>query len=389
MLSLVKQIFILGNHIQALGIARQCHAINCKVTLFTTSGYSISRFSQAVHRTFFFDSRDDLLAKLLRIKIEEKEIFIIPTNDDMVSFLRDNHAILNPYYYIGIPQIHNVDIFYNKRKTYQFAENNEIPSPKSWYPNTIEELASLSKQISYPVIIKPAVMHSFHAILRKKAFKCNNKAELLERAEYIDKFIPVKELIVQEFLDGGPKNLFSYGVFALEGKPIVSLMANRIRQNPMTFGNSTTFAVTCHISEIKKQAEKILEQVNYSGVAEVEFMYDETHNAYKFLEINPRPWKWHTLSHAFNFGFVSEWIKHLNNQPLSEKRHIEDPVTWSEKLTDFTVILKEFIKVNNILPEAVKSYKIKNRVHAVWSLKDPLPAIMYILMAPVLFFKRH
>ena len=385
---MIKRVFILGNHIQALGLVRQAYDKGMKVYLFTDSAFSISRFSKAVSRTFIFKSVNDLLNLMHSLKAGYKDALLFPTNDFMVYFLKENYDLLKQHYYLGIASPSTVDIFYNKRNTYQFAEQHNISIPQSWYPNNLKDVYTISQKIDYPVILKPAVMNSFHNIFGKKAFKCNNEKELIDRAKNISQKIPVQDLIIQEFLDGGAEQLFSFGTFAVNGKPVVSVMANRIRQNPMDFGNSTTFAKTCNIPEIKRIAERILKERYYFGLAEVEFMYDKNSNQYKFLEINPRAWKWHSISNNFNFSFLGKMIDYFNRNLSDEKNITEENIAWVERFTDFFVVLKELFKGNMILKKVIASYSLP-KTYAVWSKKDPLPFFMYFLLSPILFIKRH
>jgi len=385
---MINKVFILGNHIQALGLCRQISNYGVDVILFTNTKHSISRYSNSVKKSIIFKNEDELLIKITTLKENSKTILLFPTNDQMVAFLSTNYNYLSESFYIGIPEPKTVDIFANKRNTYRFAAENSIPIPESYFPENMSELKILSDKLTYPVIIKPAIMHSFHKIFRKKAFKCNNKKELIERTIQITERFPIEELIIQEFLDGGAKTLFSYGTFAVKGKPIASIMANRIRQNPMDFGNSTTYAVTCNIPKIKEQAEKILNLTNYFGLAEVEFMYDAKTKQYKFLEINTRAWKWHSISNGLGFSFIGKMIAFLDTGDKTEMKEFDKEVAWVERLTDIAVIIKELFHGNFIITTALKSYKIK-KVYAVWSLEDLKPFIMYILFSPVLFLKRH
>ena len=63
-------------------------------------------------------------------------------------------------------------------------------------------------------------------------------------------------------------------------------------------------------------------------------------------------------------------------------------VGWCERLTDFAVIFKEWIHGRMKLGDVVKSYKIPHE-SAVWSWRDPIPALMYVLLSPILYVKRH
>ena len=160
----------------------------------------------------------------------------------------------------------------------------------------------------------------------------------------IAKRFPLENVLIQEFLSGGPQYLYSYGTFAVNGVPRAAIMVNRIRQNPMDFGNSTTFAITCNIPEIKKIAEEILKLTGYFGLAEVEFMYDMKTATYKFIEVNTRAWKWHSISNQLGFGFLTEMIHYYNGTSVKPKLNFSKRVAWTERLTDFIIIMKELMK---------------------------------------------
>jgi len=385
---MIKSVYILGNHIQALGIARQVKGIGLDVILFTSDKFSITRFSNAVKFTKIFRSSVDLLHQLQNTTEQPKSVLLFPTNDSMVDFLSKNYQLLKEYYHLGIPSPETVNIFYNKRNAYRFAQKFGIPAPDSWYPDTMAELKTLAPTLTYPVIIKPAIMHTFNKLFGKKAFKCNTPEELINQAGWITASFPMEHLVVQEFLSGGAKTLFSYGAFAAHGKVIAGIMANRVRQNPMDFGNSTTCAITCNIPEVQQFAEKILKITNYFGLAEVEFMYDVRTNQYKFLEINTRAWKWHSISNGLGYGFIVKMIKWINENDETVIQDFETRVAWIERLTDLAVIFKEMLRGNPVLSDAIHSYRLR-KVRAVWSINDPVPFFMYLFLSPILYFKRH
>lgn len=384
---MINRVIILGNHIQALGMARQVHASGKVVWLFSSSMLSITRFSNTVQKFIYFKCNEDLLKKILDSFSGEKDTLLIPTNDEMVALLAKHYKLLDENFFLGIPSSNTVELFYNKRNTYTFAEENGISIPLSWLPNSAKDVEDISNIISYPVIIKPAVMHTFHKKLKKKAILCSNKNELINQFNKLTFFSP-EELIVQEFLSGGAKTLYSYGVYAFNGQPIVSVMVNRIRQNPMTFGNSTTFAISCNEPRIKEIAERILTLTNYSGMAEIEFMYDSKTNEYKFLEVNTRPWKWHSISNALGFSFVNTLVETLNGVDVTNYSDYDKQVAWVERLTDFAVIGKEVFKNRMSVSAVLRSYRLPKE-NAVWLISDPLPLVMYFLFAPIQYFTRH
>lgn len=384
---MIKRVVIIGGHIQALGLARQVSKLGIEVILLTESAWSVARFSNSVTRTYVYNNKEELLQLIKKMPLLPMETLLFPTNDEAVEIITERYSEYKLYFALGVPNPQVVNLFNNKRNAYQFAAANGIPTPQCWYPNTMKDVEQLSKELPYPVVVKPAVMYSFHSTFGKKAFRCNNAEELIHIFQRIETAkYPIESILVQEFLTGGPKHLYSYGVFAAEGKPIVSLMANRIRQNPMDFGNSTTFAMTCHIPEIKEQSEKLLNMVEYFGLGEVEWMYDPQTRKYKFLEINTRAWKWHTICNQFGKSFIETMIDYYNGVEMSYN-HYSGKAAWVERLTDWTVICKEVLKGRMKLNEPCRTYR-QVKESAVWSWRDPMPGVMYMLMSPVLYIKR-
>lgn len=382
---MIRQILVLGGHIQALGVVRQAKKEGIRTVLILTDGWSVARYSRYVDEVRIVHK--DKLIEILE-EYKDTDSLLFPTSDEFVEILSRNRDFFQTHFVLGIPTCECVDLFNDKKRAYTFCAENNIPHPYCYYPSNLDDVIRISSNINYPVVVKPSTMYTFHSKFGKKAYLCHSKDELFDRCKFIsDSDYPISGLLIQEFLSGGAKTLYSFGVFSVNGVPKAWIQANRIRQNPMTFGNSTTFAISCHHHEVEELARSIIKQVNYSGIAEIEFMFDIKTGKYKFLEINTRAWKWHTLSEAFGFGFISEMIRFYNGKEskFSEKHPTK---AWVERLTDYSVICKELIAGRLSFNDVLSSYRI-SKVNAVWTIVDPLPAFAYLVMSPVLYFKRH
>lgn len=384
---MIQRVVIFGGHIQALGLARQVAALQREVVLLVEDGWSVARYSRAVNRTIV-ESMSNWSLVVEELELSNKGTLLFPTNDVAVEFLCAHYEDYKDRFALGVPGPDTIALFNDKRKAYRFADVNGIHCPKCWYPDTIEEVRALSAELLYPVVVKPAVMYSFHATFGKKAFRCDDANSLITTYERIaSKNYPLETILVQEFLDGGAKNLYSCGVMAADGEIRVSMQANRIRQNPMDFGNSTTYAISCFIPQIQEQTEQLLRMTRYKGIGEVEWMYDAKSGTYKFLEINTRAWKWHTISNQLHFSFIGDLIAYFEGENLSPITATKQ-IAWVERLTDWTVITKEITRGRMKLRDVIESYKIPHE-SAVWLWRDPLPGIMYILLSPILYVKRY
>ena len=384
---MIDTVILLGNHIQGLGVARICHRVGLKVHLFNEDSLCVTRFSNTCSKFTRFDGDTDLLAKLLALGVPYQTALLMPTNDRFVGFMADHYEVLGRKYQLSIPSPEITDICFNKIKTYTVAKELGIPTPESHFPKSEADIRELGAQLDYPVIIKPAVMYKFYDKLKKKVFLCRNAHELAENYRLATQVIVPEEIIVQEFLPGGPTQLYSFGSFCDGNKVWGSFVANRIRQKPMDFGISTTFAKTVVNPRIDELATRFLTGIHYFGLSEVEFMYDEVSDDFKLIEINPRTWKWHSIANRIGINVVKMLIDYLNKEPLEEQHNRRTDIGWTERLTDTYVVLTEAMK-GRMSYRTYRHTQELEKEFACFSWRDPLPGFMYIMMSPYLLFKR-
>ena len=154
----------------------------------------------------------------------------------------------------------------------------------------------------------------------------------------------------------------------------------------MDFGHATTYAETVDIPELEEIAAKILGLLGFYGLSEVEFMLDPRDGIYKLLEINARPWGWHTL--AIGAGVDLPYL--LYQDMLGEEGQQNDfdkNTKWIRLTTDIPTVIAEIFKGRLKVTDYANSLKGK-RQFAVLSIRDPLPFIAELLMLPYLWRKR-
>lgn len=355
----------------ALGVARQAGKMGLHVTIVTKRGSNLACHSKYVKQHYYF-STDEELDEILRQNAQFGTM-LYPTGDQYVEYLDKNRDWLEKKYYLAIPSSEVIQLFAEKSNSYRFAEQHKIPYPRSFYMDTEGKIANADK-LTYPVVLKPSVMYDFREKFGKKAYICESATELKEKCEFVKRAgYPLDKMIAQEFMNGGPACLYSVGLFAVNGEIRKQIQVNRIRQRPMVLGNSTTYCISSNIKQLYEYAEKIVRLTNYTGVAEIEFMY---HNGeYKFLEVNMRSWKWHTISNMYGFSFLGEWVNYLNNKE-SNVGSKEENAAWVERITDMTVSISEILHGRMSFWDYAKSY-CRRKEYAVWSWADMRPAIVY------------
>jgi D-aspartate ligase len=359
---------ILGGHIQALGIIRILGRAGIKCGIIDKTTKNISRHSN--YCSEFFVSQDEyLLEFLLNLGNNKKykDWVIFPTNDFQVKILSKNKSLLEKYFIISTDDWPRIEIFYNKSLAYELARKLGIPIPNTWYPKNEANISNLN--LTYPCIIKPAIMHTFYSNVKKKVFVCENYEELIKYYKKALTIITAQEIIIQEIIPGSSKNQYSACFLFLHRKPIVYLSACRLRQHPIDFGNATTYAETNDEPQIREYAEKLLYESNYQGLCEVEFKFDHRDGQYKFLEVNPRTWKWHSIANKAQTPFLLTYYNFLIGKDIQSTVGFKK-ASFLHFLTDFPIRLLLLIKGFDFWNR--KNHPIE---YAVWDRNDIKPWI--------------
>lgn len=379
---------IIGGHFQGLGIVRSLARQNIPVYLLDRE-LCIGRFSRYTKKFISCPSvRQEVSFLNFLTELATKENIdgwiIYPNDDETVCFLSKYKKELEEYYRIPMPPWDVVRFAYEKKLTYQLADESGISIPKTFYPKNLEQLEQLD--LEFPVIIKPSIKEPFYSKTRKKAVPVANREELVQEFEKALSIIDASQIMIQELIPGGPSHLFSVGSLYKNGAFLGKVVAQRARQHPMDFGHATTYAETVDIPELEETAARILGLIGYYGLSEVEFMLDPRDGKYKLLEINARPWGWHTL--AIAAGVDLPFMLYQDMVEGGVKQNGFDKNTkWIRLTTDIPTAMAEIFKGRLKVTDYLNSLKGK-REFAVLSMRDPLPFIAELLMLPYLWKKR-
>jgi D-aspartate ligase len=369
-----KGVIIIGGNVQGLGLLRAYARNNIATILINNNNIDIVKFSKYLTRYIFFRKiyepeplKDFLIALAENEKLQGW--IILPTEDSVVYTLSRFKSKLEKFYIIPTAPWDVVKYTYDKKQTYLLAERLGISIPKTFYPKDINDVISISEEIDFPCLLKPAVMHRFYNQTGKKLLKVNSKSEMIKAYKMMAQLIPPSEIIVQEIISGIRKNPIS---FILSGVIII-----KKRMIPMNFGVGT-YNETMQIPELKELSLKILREIDYSGLCEVEFIKDPKDDQYKFLEINPRSWLQITITNQTNTPLIplvyyyyqknTDMVHKLIKNNSEQFYHIK----WVHFWQDLYVAIIESMNGNLKLNEYLETFKGKIE-YAVKSSDDPLP----------------
>jgi predicted ATP-grasp superfamily ATP-dependent carboligase len=309
---------------------------------------------------------------------------VFPISDEIVYVLSRYKDLLEGHYRIPIPSWEIIQNVYIKEKTYQLAEKLGIAIPRTYYPKTEAELRALD--LPFPAVVKPSIRDHFYSQVKTKAFRVDTPEALLRTYRRVCEVIDASEVLVQEFIPGGPQHLYSCCPFFKDGHIVASVTARRRRQHPMDFGHASTFVELVEIPALPQIAADFLSTIGYYGIAEVEFMQDTQTGVYKLIEVNPRFWGWHSLAIAAGVDFPYLWYQDMRGQTLQATVTRTD-LKWVRLLTDVPTVLLELVKGRMSLQNYLTSMRGAT-TFAVLSRRDPLPFVAEVAMVPYLWMKR-
>ena len=366
---------VLGSDFKALGVVRSLGRRGIPGIVIDNQPRSawLSRF--VVKRIRWRGSMDDpaflqfLLSAAKKYHLEGWVLF--PMQDEVVEFVARN---LEPLSMLYQPVTQGWDVVRwacDKRLTYRMAEQLDVPYPKTWYPTDEEDLRAMN--VSFPAIIKPAVSVHLQYATHLKALPAQNYEELLNQYRLAITIITPDEVMVQEVIPGDGRTQYSLVAYCKDGNVILGMTARRTRQYPIDYGLGSSFVEAIEVPALFEPATKLLDFMGVSGMIEVEFKYDLRDGTYKLLDINLRPWGWHTLCIACGLDFPAIQYQDVLGQPPV---HISPRYGyhWVRLLTDVPAGLQE-VRADIITPIAYLRSLTGKTVFAVFDWSDPMPAV--------------
>ena len=366
---------ILGGSFACLEAARNLDKHGVRVCVLG-SATSVARFSRSVGRFVKWprELKDEELPDFLVAMAEKCGVrgwVLFPTCDEHLRILAQHSSLLAEHFVLTTPPWETVRFLYDKRLTYTLAQKVGVPIPRTYVPGNADQLASLD--VEFPVVLKPAITSRFLETTNRKAYRADNRQELQKLYAAMSQVIPPSEVIVQDFLPEPSRNLFSFAGYYRKGEPIVGLSVKRTRQLPRDFGRTSTFVVAVEIPELRELASQLLRAIHYTGLAEVEFMWNPKHARFELLEVNARLWAWHGLATAagLDLPYVAFADALGQNPPIGAMRQ---GAKWVRFLTDVRAAAQEILSGTLSVRQYLTSLR-GTTAFAVFSPSDPIPFI--------------
>ena len=374
---------LLGSDFKALGVARSLGEKGIPSVVVDHIPRS-AWFSRYVLKRFRWHSQMDdpeFVSFLLQMGKQHhlEQWVLFPMQDEAVQLVAYNTQQLAQIYTLVTQEWDIVQWANDKRRTYHMAQEIGVPFPRTFYPASEDDLTKTD--IPFPAIIKPAISTRLQYSIHLKALPVHSPQELLVQYRRAIEVIHPDEVMVQEIIAGAGRTQYSLAAFCKEGRILSSMTARRTRQYPIDYGLGSSFVEAVPVPALLEFAQKLLEYMAVTGMVEVEFKFDERDQQYKLLDINLRPWGWHTLCIACGLDFP--YIQYCDALGIDMSSMASPPrydYHWVRFLTDIPAGLQE-IRAGITTPQHYVRSLAGKTEFSVLDWRDPLPALGDFMVA--------
>jgi predicted ATP-grasp superfamily ATP-dependent carboligase len=303
------------------------------------------------------------------VDLAKKHEVLIPISTDSMLPISKNIDKFEKITEVPIPKYKQLVIAQDKNLTLEVAENLGIPCPKTFIPQNLSQLKEVALKLEYPVVVKHRESSGAQGVVYAKS-----PEDLLSKYNLMHQ--KQERPLIQEYIKG--TGFGAFAIFNKDSKPVATFVHKRLREYPITGGQST-FCESVKEPAILKYGLKILKELNWYGLAMVEFKMDEFGEP-KIMEINPRFWGSMPLAIASGVDFpyllyklaVDGNIKEVNSYKVGVKTRF----VLSDTLACSELLLRRPNKIST-LQDFIYPFFDRNVVEGLFVLDDPKPAFQF------------
>lgn len=276
-----------------------------KVHTGDASRLNMNKFSLLGNKSFrypMFYASKDLFIEKINTYLNDKSIpFLIPTHEEIfiISKYKDQLSNIKTL----VPEFEALKTAHKKNLSTELARKLNIPLPETTQPVSVSDCLAFLNAHEKPVVLKYLNSNS-----SKGVFYISTLKQLEEHFENLGGFI------LQEYIKG-----IGYGVSMLynKGQLKASFTHKRLAEKISTGGTSTLRESTRN-DALEFYAKTMLDNLNWNGVAMVEFKWDEARKKGYFIEINPRFWGSLALSYYSGMDFPWHYYRILRDGDIDQ-----------------------------------------------------------------------
>ena len=296
---------------------------------------------------------------------------VFPSHDEYIWPLSRHAARLEPWFVVPFSRWDAMQRVYDKRAQMEAAARAGVDLPKTVFVSSGAELEAAAGEVPFPAVLKPVESLAFKLRFHRHILDVESPADL--RRIY-DKVDDLGVLMLQERIPGGEHELWTVGSYLDAGsRPLAVFTGHKLRQYPHA-GGSCLAGVSAWDEGLADTALRLLRELRFHGVSQVEFKRDPRDGRFCLMEVNARHWKWHGLAAACGVNLSLAAYSDAIGRPFVAPQQV-DGVKWIVVNKDVPLALLE-IATGRRAPIAYLRSLRGTRRDGLHALDDPVPGLL-------------
>ncbi len=275
-----------------LGIVRSLGRLGIPVYTVEANAWTPAFYSRYSRGTVRLDvetaSAGQALERLheLAERLGAKSV-LVPSTDYAAIFIADHAEKLRRWFLFPEQPSELLRSLYSKWEMHVLAKRLGVPTVETLLPRNREDVLQFAKAMRFPLVLKAIDGTRLSHCCGKKMFIVDRIDELLSLYDSLED--PVNpNLIVQEYIDGEDDSVWMFnGYFNQRSECLAAFTGKKLRQCP-AFSGYTCLGVCLANPVVQATAIRFLAALNYNGLVDIDFRYDQRDGQYKILDVNPR-----------------------------------------------------------------------------------------------------
>jgi len=234
---------------------------------------------------------EDILAykeRLLEVARRPATRTIVPTSEYDAYVLSKFTAEFDPHVSLPVPSFESLSTVHDRMRLFEAAEAADVPMPKTW---SLDEVSDWDREL----IVKSRynlLAHDYDDSYPSDEVEMVKDVRYLERGAVPDRDETVSEMhhvpIVQESVPR--RGEYMVGALCHRGEPLATVQLRQIREDSY-LGGGGVYRKSMYNPILETVARDLLDELEWHGLACLEYMEDERTGEFKLAEINPRMWQ--------------------------------------------------------------------------------------------------
>lgn len=207
---------------------------------------------------------------------------VLPVGHETTRLVSEHRDRISDHAAVAVPDFERFERALDKGATIEAARAADVPHPETIRPDGPEAAAELAADLRFPVVIKPRRGSGSRGL----EF-VHDEASFAHAYESVHRDYP--EPLVQERV---PREGAGMGAGILrnrDGETTARFAYKRLREYPPS-GGPSTLRESVDRPDVVDAAERLLDELDWTGLAMVEFKEDPRDRTPKLMEVNPRFW---------------------------------------------------------------------------------------------------